>query len=90
MEPDPVSFPTDRGSLFRCVRAFIEVLTERVDGADGLPGTDLHLPLDLTTDQLVQSLLAFDRGMAHGERAPVAEGDVDALLDKIRRLLTNR
>ncbi len=78
MEPDPITFQTDRATILRCLGAFVAVLHERVAGSDGAPGSNLQLPLDLNTDLIVESLLAYDRGMAGV--------DADHEFDEDRRL----
>lgn len=83
--------PTDRVSLLRCIRAFVAALHERVAGHDGNPGSNLQLPLGMTTDQIVESLLAFDRGMKHADDAEIDDdGTLAEIVGTPRELLESR
>lgn len=92
MEPDPIAFQTDRTTLLRCLRAFVEILHERMAGCDGEPGSNLQLPLNLNTDLILESLLAYDRGMASGDAdlSTTDEARLTEILATLRQLLEAR
>ena len=92
MEPDPITFQTDRATLLRCLHAFVAVLNERVAGCDGAPGSNLQLPLGLNTDLIVESLLLYDRGMAGGDTGVSIDDDsrLAEIMATMQRLLEPR
>jgi hypothetical protein len=60
VDPKPIPFPPDRRSLLRCVRAFLDLLTLRVDGGiEDERDCDYALPGGLSLDAIVCSLIAY-------------------------------
>jgi hypothetical protein len=91
--PKPIPFPTDRRSLLRCVRAFLDLLTLRVDGGFGDEiGCDYALPGGLSLDAVVCSLAAYnaeeDASYAKFGTVPDSEQEVAAgIAADLRELL---
>lgn len=91
--PTPIPFPTDRHSLLRCVRSFLDLLTLRVEGGlDEEPGCDYPLPGGLSLDAITCSLMAHaaddDATSAEFGLAPYSEHEeVEEVVVGIRRLL---
>lgn len=58
-DPKPIPFPTDRRNLVRCGRAFLDLLTLRVDGGiEEERNSDHALLGDLSLDTIVCSSFA--------------------------------
>lgn len=92
-DPTPIPFPTDRHSLLRCVRSYLDLLTLRVDGGlDEEAGCDYALPGGLSLDAVTCSLMTYADGddansAAFGLKPSSEQDDVEEIVASIRRLL---
>ncbi|MCA8974681.1 MAG: hypothetical protein KDC98_08160 [Planctomycetes bacterium] len=92
-DPTPIPFPTDRHSLLRCVRSYLDLLTLRVDGGiEDEAGCDYPLPGGLSLDAVTCSLMAYaaedDANSAAFGLEPYSEhDDVEEIVASVRRLL---
>ncbi len=89
----PIPFLTDRPSLLRCVRAFVELLTLRVEGGTvEEPGCDYPLPGGLTLDGVASSLIAHaqeedEMVVQFGLGPDTEEDDLQEIVDCIKKMI---